>query len=836
MQVHRPFLLSSITLAVLSLINQASAADASVNPTANAISTNDVSSAVVATDNKPTEAQQVVVTGSALGRGLRKVDAPYSITTATEEQIKEAAPLSTADLFKIVPGVYAETSGGQTGPNIEVAGFPGGGDANYVTIQLNGAPIFPAPTLSFMDNSSMFRLDDTIDHMEALVSGPNTVLSNGQPGATMNFILKTGEGGDEGLFRTSFGTGNSRRYDAYYGGKISEGWFATIGGFYRTDNGVRDSQFPTDDGYQLTGTLTHLLDDGKVTLYARTLNDKNLFFTAIPVSATASGVPTGAFPGFNPLTGSLYGNETRFFMIQTAPGQTQNIDMANGRGADVHTFGIDFNQKVHDWEVSNKLNYVAGDMQTNAFFTGSVPQTMSNYLTSAISKANGNSGAVTAAGKATTGLATYTDGSGAVDPNQQVLDAGAWYVDKKIKSVTDELKFSKELIKDHTFTFGAFLADYSSDDLWYLGNSVLMTATTNPKPINVTLNNGAVISNNGIDGPVGYAQHDSYTGQKTALFIADQWKATSQLTLDAGLRYETQKVNATLGNITSGNIDNNPLHLYNQGASMLTGTYQSVTQTDHATSLTLGGGYKLASNVNLYARFNSGHLMPQFDDIRGDAGSSATAPVQGIKTYEFGIKAVTSEYSIYASIFHKDFTGIQQSQILSNNSTVWYNYGSRTNGVLFEGAWRPFTNFQLAFSGDYEDGKYTGFQGVDSATGTSDNGNQLQRQPKFQSRLTPSYRVPTSWGSIKMYGTYSYIGKRYSDIQNQQVLPSYNTLDAGILAVVGDKLEFRLTGTNLNNTLGLTEGDSRVLGTTSGVIMARPIFGRAIEASVTYRF
>ena len=56
------------------------------------------------------------------------------------------------------------------------------------------------------------------------------------------------------------------------------------------------------------------------------------------------------------------------------------------------------------------------------------------------------------------------------------------------------------------------------------------------------------------------------------------------------------------------------------------------------------------------------------------------------------------------------------------------------------------------------------------------------------------------------------------------------------LAEVGDKLEFRLSGTNLTNTFGLTEGDNRVLGTTSGVVMARPIFGRAIEASVAYRF
>jgi len=838
MQRPNHFLLSTITLAVLTLSHQIYAADitpASTPSTPSATATSDT-----AKDDVQTEIQQIVVTGSAAGRGLRKIDAAYAITTASEEQIKEANPLSTADLFKVVPGVFAETSGGQTGPNIEVAGFPGGGDAPYVTIQLNGAPIYAAPTLSFMDNSSLFRLDDTIDHMEALVGGPNTVLSNGQPGATMNFILKTGENGDEGLLRTTVGTGDERRYDAFLGGKIANGWFATVGGFYRTDDGVRNSQFPTDDGYQLTATLTHTLEDGKVTVYGRIVDDKNLFFTAVPVAATASGVPTGSFPGFNPLTGSLYGNETRFQTLQIGPGQTQNIDMANGRGINLHTFGVDFTQKINNWDVSNKLNLVQGDVQTNAFFTGGVPQTMASYIASAITGANKNAGAVAAGGLATSGLATYTDGSGAVDPNQQVIDAGAWYVDKQIRSVTDELKFTKELIKNHTFTFGTFLADYSSHDVWYLGNSTLLAATTNPKPINVTLNNGAVISSKGRDGPTFYSVNDAYTGQKTAFFVADQWKATTDLTLDLGVREETQSINASLENDTSENVSANPLDLYSQNTSVLNGTYQSVQQKNSAYSFTLGAGYKLDKDLNLYARVNSGHLMPQFDDIRGDAGSSVTAPVQGIRSYEVGVKSVGPVVSVYASLFHKEFTGIQTSQILATGSgsgtTVYYNYGSSTNGALVEGAWRPFTGFQLAFSGDYEDGKYTGFQGIDSSTGTSDNGRQLQRQPKFQSRLTPSYRLPMDWGSFKFYGTYSYIGQRYSDIQNQQVLPSYKTLDGGIVADIGEKLEFRLAGTNLTNTFGLTEGDSRVLGTSSGVVMARPIFGRAIEASVTYRF
>jgi hypothetical protein len=48
-------------------------------------------------------------------------------------------------------------------------------------------PIYPVPVLSFFEGSSAFRLDDTL---EVLRGGPSTIYSVGQPGATMNFILK----------------------------------------------------------------------------------------------------------------------------------------------------------------------------------------------------------------------------------------------------------------------------------------------------------------------------------------------------------------------------------------------------------------------------------------------------------------------------------------------------------------------------------------------------------------------------------------------------------------------------------------------------------------------
>src|SRR5689334_12388926 len=116
--------------------------------------------------------EEVVVTGTATAGGLKKLDASFQITTASLEEIRDAQPSSAADLLKIVPGVWAESSGGEAGANIELAGFPSGGDAPYVTYQLNGSPIYPVSTLSFLDNSSQFRIDESVERVEALLGGP----------------------------------------------------------------------------------------------------------------------------------------------------------------------------------------------------------------------------------------------------------------------------------------------------------------------------------------------------------------------------------------------------------------------------------------------------------------------------------------------------------------------------------------------------------------------------------------------------------------------------------------------------------------------------------------
>jgi outer membrane cobalamin receptor len=67
----------------------------------------------------------IVVTGTAIAGGVKKLEASYNIVTATEEEIRRANPKSTADLLKISPGMWPESTGGQTGANIEIAGISG---------------------------------------------------------------------------------------------------------------------------------------------------------------------------------------------------------------------------------------------------------------------------------------------------------------------------------------------------------------------------------------------------------------------------------------------------------------------------------------------------------------------------------------------------------------------------------------------------------------------------------------------------------------------------------------------------------------------------------------
>ncbi len=778
--------------------------------------------------------EEIIVTGVARSDGIKKLDASFSITTADAEAIAEQQPASTADLLKIVPGVWVESSSGTSGANIDVRGFPGGGDAPFITVQLDGSPLFPPPTLSFLENSTLFRLDDTVERVEVLRGGPSPIFSNGQPGATINFIQRKGKVDPEGSLKLTVGDEGLYRFDTYYQGALDKDLLFSVGGFYRTSDGIRDTEFPADRGGQVSGNITKVLENGEVTFYGRYTDDKNAFYTAIPLLSSNNGKTIKEFPGFDAGKGTFLGNELRNVVLEVTPGATPGTirrDFADGRGVKAAVVGNTIDLTFGEWTVSNKMNYLKGQADTRGLFTGANPQTLGSFINGQITAANANAAVVAAAGRtATAGSASFANGGAAItDLNMQVITAGLWSVDKDIESFTDDIRFSREIFDGNTITIGAYFADYSSKDLWYLGNNVLMTATPNAKLINLTLNNGAKVTRNGFVGTSFFDVNASYNGQNVAAFIADEWALTDDLRIDIGGRVERQKVNATLENVSTMDLDGNPLTLANNATSVLNGSFRTLDYANTETSWTAGVNYYLTGDLSVFGRLNSGFKFPQFDNLRDGQDQ-----MQKIDQQEVGLKTRTSDYAAYVTFFHNKFEGLPFQQFIINpdgsQTQLTRIGGSKAYGVEFELMVMPVENLNLALRGNYQKGEFKDFG--------PNSGNQVQRQPKIQFTFSPSYDVPMDWGKLRFFASYNYTGARWADVENAQRLPSFNTIDAGISADIGDDVTVMLSGTNLTDELGLTEGNARIIGgaNTSGVFMGRPIFGRNVKMSVATKF
>ena len=786
--------------------------------------------------------QEVVVTATATS--VRKLDASYTVVAADREQIQRANPKSAADLLKIMPGIWPESTGGQTGANIEIAGFPGGGDAPYFTQQINGSPVYGMPTLSFFEQSTLFRLDETIDRVEIVQGGPSVVFGDGQPGATANFILRRGSVDPEGTVGFTYGSENLKRFDGFYGFPVAEGWYGSVGGFYRESDGVRDPQFPADKGGQFTATLTRDFDAGSVLFYARYLNDKNQFITPIPLIQQGTD-DFSKFPGFDPLKDTYNSKALQHVFLPSYPGGGKNVDLADGRGADFKFFGINFDAEFGDgWTLVDRLLVDDGDADTNALFSGTNPAALNDKL---YNLSTDLGGLALPQGSATANFV----GGGALAPTQSVIDQGWWHIHKELFMVNNDLRLSKLLFEGNTLTAGLYVAYYTMDDKWSLGNRMLMTNEPNARPFTVTyVSGGQTFQRTDPQGFMDFSGfHITEKGHATnkAFYLSDTWKI-DRFIVDASARVENQDATNRVCNLTKRNLDGNNLTIYDNGVDTCNGTF-AVTDFDKTpVSWTTGVNYELADNMSVYARYSKGHHFLDFDNgIRGSTTGN-TPPIQDISNTEVGYKVQTRWLYVDLTAYRKIFTGLlyQPTNGLGSPVGPQLVYGSDSQGVNVNFAVTPLENFTVQLVGNYLDGHYTHYDAcipfVNSVSGNGCariEGQQLQRQPKFRFALQPSYMMTMPWGETEAFVTYSHVGKHTQDQSGLQQLGRYHTLDFGVIARVGENWEFRVQGTNVTDELGLTESNSRIFGVAAGaggVILARPLEGREINGQVRYTF
>jgi outer membrane receptor protein involved in Fe transport len=795
---------------------------------------------------------EIVVTASA--QGVKKLDASYNIVSLSLDDIKNSNPASVADIFKLSPGIWPEASGGQTGVNIDVAGFPnGGGDSPYFTTMINGSPLYGSADLSFMDSSSLLRFDDTVERVEIVQGGPSAIFSSGQAGATANFILRTGSDKTTGSLGVTYGSEGSERVDAFYSGKIIDGWYGSIGGFYRVSDGVRNPQYPSDIGGQLTTTLKHDLDGGSVMFWYRNLSDKNQWYADFPyIEVNGKAQP---YPGFNQLNSTYNSKQLQNFQIPSPGGGFWNDDISNGRGAALNYFGSNLDLKLDGgWKISNTFLFDGGWIPTNALVNNGNPKSLGAYI----------AGLSTITGVLTPAevQAHYLNG-GAVPLDTSVITEQVWQVRKKLTNVTDEFRFAKEVFDGNTLTAGLYMAHYTDNDAWSLDSNVLMNNVPNASPIilqgvaggniyNVTSPQGIVNANGG------YQILEQGNATNIAAYLSDSWKINSWL-FDASVRVEHIDLHQQTTNLSPKALGSQ-FDLWDNAVELPNGTYSYGHEHNTMPTFSVGANYEFTDHMSAYVRVNDGVFFDNFDAVRcnvqnGKNGCPANAPLSSVRNYEGGFKIQNRYMYIDAAVYDKEFTGLAYQPIDINHVSLGPNetYGSTARGGRVVGSVNPFAGFDLQavrdfkilVNAEYEKAHYKDFQGcyiyqdinLVTRCGTI-NGQQLARLPNFQIRVTPSDTQTFSWGSVTEYVTYEHVGVHYQDNTGLNPLPSYYDLAAGIVTELGDNWEIRMMGSNLTNQVGLTEGNARFGGNTAqnGVNFGRSILGREGSIELKYKF
>jgi len=175
----------------------------------------------------------IIVTGVA--KATTAFDSSASVSALSEDTIQNLAPRSVNELFRSLPGVKAEDTGGDANANIKVRGLPiASGGSRYFSIQENGFP-----TLLIGD--------------------------------------------------TAFANYDAYRLDAEYGGVFGDDAYYHIGGFARTGEGVRDVATKQEEGYQIKATVGKDFDRGNVAVHLKHLNDRVPTYLPLPARVQSNG-------------------------------------------------------------------------------------------------------------------------------------------------------------------------------------------------------------------------------------------------------------------------------------------------------------------------------------------------------------------------------------------------------------------------------------------------------------------------------------------------------------------------------------------------------------------
>lgn len=782
----------------------------------------------VAQDSTRTSAiEQVVITGSS--RPKSKLESATAISTFTAKEIQKQNPISAAALLRRVPGFAVETTGGEVGNNLFARGIPSAGAYEFVQVQEDGLPVFEDGALQFANVDNFFRVDTSTARLEALRGGSGSVFANNSPGGLINFITKEGTNDFKGILKLETGSYGLMRTDFNVGGALIQNkLFFDVGGFYRTDNGIRRTDFKANNGGQVRMNLKYVFDKGYAKVSYKKLDDRNTFYLPIPL--TQNGNDLSEFPGFDANYGTYSYRTISQLNVPQAGGGFFKRNLEDGIHPKMDVFGAEFMYDLgNNFSVINKTRYTNIDMNYTGIFPAGGPTTPGDYA-----KANGITG--------NTFQFSLVDGGAVVNP-AFVQKLGFWAIDKKMNNFVNDLQFNYKLDKG-VLTAGFYKSTWKSQQNWNWSN-ILTTASSEPQLLNLvdtSLNPNATGYSKTYNGVanISFLLRDSQIqGSLNDFYLNADYSVTDQLSFNGGIRYAHDSYKGYRVNTTSGNLNNSGLttdgtHSFltttaDEGMSVLGNQYTYWNYNVDEVSYTASANYKINSNNAFYGRFSHGFRSPNEEAYYNNIDNLGLIKPALTDQIELGYKYYSSAIDINVIPFYSTLKNLSFTDVFSDGTSENTFANTRNYGVELEGDIRLIRNvIDVNFNGTFQNPKYKNL-----TAGSLLEGNVVRRLPKVYFNISPAVNITPLF---RAYVSYNYYGKRFQDELNVQTLPSFSEFGAGTSYQLG-KIRFALDGTNIFNTIGITEGDPRAGSPTgNGTIMARPILGAAVRGSITLDF
>ncbi len=242
--------------------------------------------------------EEVVVTASAGDKS--KLNTSTSISSITTEQIQNFDATSTAELYRLIPGIQVGGTQGDGGnSNIGVRGLrtPTGGSP-FVQVQEDGLPTVLFGDIQFGNNDYWTHPMPTDERIEAIRGGTASTLASQAIGAVLNHISYTGRN-EGGYVELEKGLGyDFTKFNFRLGGNVNDSTYYNVGGYYDVGRGIAHADYNISNSYAVKANITKELADNKgyIRLLFKVADTQEPSYTGCVSSASLNGTTVGS-PG-----------------------------------------------------------------------------------------------------------------------------------------------------------------------------------------------------------------------------------------------------------------------------------------------------------------------------------------------------------------------------------------------------------------------------------------------------------------------------------------------------------------------------------------------------------